>query len=158
MWMGVDLPTLGLPNMSSQNRNEIWAVRAAICENCHLDVQHLVCQIWALKIGIYNCHLMHGGRSANTWSCQIWVLRVRMKYEVSEQQSVKSPFDGGVDLPKLVCQIWALRVGIYQSSNLWNCHLMGSRSANTWSAMSSQGNEIWGRSAHTGLPNMSSQE
>ena len=31
-YWGVDLPTSGLPNMSSQSRNEIWAVRAGICE------------------------------------------------------------------------------------------------------------------------------
>ena len=45
---GVDLPTPGLPNMNSQSRNEILAVRAGICE-----------------IVIHQ-----GGRSANTWSAK----------------------------------------------------------------------------------------
>ena len=102
--------------MSSQSRNEIWAVRAGMCEiiiwwggrsaktwsakskmssqrrnlwNHHLRgwiCQHLVCPIWALRVGI----------------CEITIL-------------------GGIDLhtlglPYMSCQsrnqIWALRVGI----------------------------------------------
>ena len=35
--VGVDLPTPGLPNMSSQSRNEIWVVRAGICEIAMFD-------------------------------------------------------------------------------------------------------------------------
>ena len=52
IWQGVDLPTLGLPNMSSQSR-------AGISEIAFDEV----------------------GRSANTWSAKCWALRVEMKYE-----------------------------------------------------------------------------
>ena len=66
---GVDMSTPGLPNMTSHSRNEIWPVREGICEIAILqgvDLPHLVCQIWALTVG--------------------------MKYDLSEQESVKLPF------------------------------------------------------------------
>ena len=127
--MGVDLPHLV---------GQIWAVRIGIkiCEIAVLhgvDLPHLVCQIWAVRIGIKICEiaiLWHGGRSAtpglpnmscqnrnqNLWNCSFyWV---------------------GLDLPHLVCQIWAVRIGIKI------CEIAIS---------------TWGRSATPGLPNMSCQ-
>ena len=71
---------------------------------------------WSAGAAYYpiNSHLWNqyfmGGRSANTWSAKCWALRVGMKYELSEQQSVKLPYDGGLICQHLVCQIWALRV------------------------------------------------
>ena len=119
--------------MHCQNRNQnLW--------NCHsngvgLDLPHLVCQIWAVRVGIkigevtvlhgvdlphlvwpnmscqnrnqnlWNCHVLQGwGRSATpglpNMSCQ------------NRNQNWWSCCSTGVDLPHLVSQIWAVRIGI----------------------------------------------
>ena len=111
--VGVDLPS-GQQNMSCQNRNQnLWNFH---CYWVGVDLPHLICQIWAVRIGIK--------------ICEIAVLH-------------------GVDLPLLVGQIWAVRIGINiceiailwhegrsatpdlpnmscqnRNQNLWNCHSM----------------------------------
>ena len=109
---GVDLPTLGLPNMNSQSR-------AGICEIAFDE----------------------GGRSTKTWSAKCWAVRVGMKYEfhrnlwnchlmgvdlprpvcqmissqsseLSEQESAKLPLDGGRSVRTWSAKWLALRVGM----------------------------------------------
>ena len=98
----VDLPTLGQTNMSSQSRNEIWAVRVAICEIAiwwEVDLPTLGQPNMSSQSRNLQLPFDMGDRSANTLVCQIWVLRVGMKYELSEQESVKCSIQRGVDLP-----------------------------------------------------------
>ena len=127
--------------MSSQSRNEIWAVRAGICEIA----------IWC------------GGRSAKTWSAKCWDLRVG---SCQSRNLWNCCLMGRVDLPTSglpndkfsfvrarICEItigwagrsartwsakwWALRVGMkYELSEQKSeiaILMWGFRSAKTWS-------------------------
>ena len=175
--------TPGLPNMHCQNRNQnLW--------NCHsngvgLDLPHLVCQIWAVRIGIkiwWNC--CSTGVDLPHLVSQIWAVRIGIKIcEIAVLQRV--------DLPHLVCQIWAVRIGIKiceiailwgggrsatpdlpnmscqnRNQNLWNCYSNG-----VWLDLPHLVCQIWavrigikiceiailwggGRSATPGQPNM----
>ena len=168
--VGVDLPHLVY---------QIWAVRVGIkiCEIAVLqgvDLPHLVCQIWAVRIGIKICEIdVLQGVDLPHLVCQIWAVQSRnqnlwnccsmggrsatpgwpnMSCQ-NRNQNLKLPFYGvGVDLPHLVCQICALRIGIKlceiavlqggrsatpgwpnmscqnRNQNLWNCHLIGCHS------------------------------
>ena len=192
-WVGVDLPHLVC---------QIWAVRIGIkiCEIAVLhgvDLPHLVGQIWAVRIGIKICEIdillgagrsatpgqpnmkwiricqiaiLHGGRSVtpgwpnmscqnrnqNLWNCHSngggrsatpgWP---NMHCQ-NRNQNLWNCCSTGVDLPHLVSQIWAVRIGIKiceiailygggrsatpglpnmscqnRNQNLWNCHSMG---------------------------------
>ena len=123
--------TPGLPSMSCQGYESIsvkWPFYGG-----WVDLPHLVCQVWAVRVWINICEIaiLWGlGRSTTpglpSMSCQEY-----------EWNSVKLPFIlWGVDLPHLVCQVWAVRVWIKicEMTNLWG-----------------------GRSAKPGLPSMTCQ-
>ena len=133
MW-GVDLPTLGLPHMSCQSRNQTWALRVEICK---IAIQrgdliiHLVCQIlpnmssqsrkeiWP-RGGICEIAIWLWGVEVDLPTPDLQNMSSQSRSEIwLEQESVESPFDGGGKICQhLVCQIWVLREGIC------NCHLM----------------------------------
>ena len=108
-----------------------------------VDLPHLVCQVWAVRVWIKICEIiiLWGGRSAtpglpsmncqsmnqNLWNhqstvrldlpylvCQIWAARVWIKI-------CEIIILWGVDLPHLVYQIWAIRVwiNICEMAILW---------------------------------------
>ena len=136
---GVDMPTLGLPNMFSHSKNEIWPVRAGICEIAilwaadlpTLGLPNISCQ----SRNIENCNFGRG-YTCQHLVCPIWVLTVGMKYNLSEKESVKLTFYMGVDLPTpglpnrsfhIRNKIGPVREGICDINIL-----QGGRSANTW--------------------------
>ena len=92
---------------------QIWAVRIGIKTvklpfyGVGLDLPHLVSQTWSVRIGIKICEitiLWGGDRSATPGESNMKCQNRNQICEIAVLQ--------GVDLPHLVGQIWALRIGI----------------------------------------------
>ena len=87
--------------MSSQSRNEIWAVRAEICEiaiwqGVDLPTLGLPNMSSQIRAGICEIAFEEGGSCAKTWSVKCWALSI---VSCQRQESMKSLLDGEVDMP-----------------------------------------------------------
>ena len=115
---GVDLPKPGLPNMSYQSGNlgnDCLVGGWKIC-------QDLVCQIWALRVGICEIVIWDRERGVN-------LPRHRLPNMNSQNRNLWNGHSRGeVDIPRPSLQIWALRVGICDIA-IWE-----DRSPKTWPA------------------------